>query len=468
MTNKELIADGILRSGDNKINVKVAYASRAALYADIPGNCNIAPGSEFEGLTIDVSGTSCEFGRCRLISAGGEKRYTGRLVFFEDVYDFQSLFFEKKIVNLDSLYSNLSLIFLQKENIKEEFIKYISGLTYDLRVYKNFFDEIDERYLNGDPESDDIVFHAVVKSEGAKFFDFFDGKLKELEQLIAGYSREENRTHGFFLRKQLWDIILCSEFLTHCNLKPRGYAGDSELMRMIYENDYRGTSTFGKLLYKYSLNHPGAAAVRCRKIMIPQYLKNVCDNLTGKSDEVVKFMSVACGPAYELSHLFTSPEDADKYQCTLLDQDHEALTEAEDNIISIEKKLGHKLKVRYIEDSVRTMLRTPDLAANWGQFHFIYSMGLFDYLIPTVAKAVIEKIYDLLLPGGELLIGNYHHDNASKWFMEYWHDWVLYYRSEDEFMELLAETDAVDVSVKFDETGTQMFLSAKKPLGAEK
>lgn len=468
MTSNELIADAILRSGDNIINVKVAYASRAALYADIPGNFNFAPGSEFEGLSINIDGTGCEFGRCRFISAGAEKRFTGRLVFLEDVYDFRSLFFEKKIVTLDSLYSNLSLIFLQKENIKEEFVRYISGLTYDLKVYKNFFDEIDERYLNGDPESDDIVFNAVVKSEGTKFFDFFDGKLKELEHLIAGYTREENRTHGFYLRKQLWDIILCSEFLTHCNLKPRGYAGDSELMRMIYENDYRGTSTFGKLLYKYSLDHPGAAAVRCRKIMIPQYLKTVCDNLAGISGEGVKFMSVACGPAYELSHVFTSPDDALKYQCTLLDQDHEALKEAEDNIISIEKNLGHKLKVRYIEDSVRTMLRTPDLPANWGRFNFIYSMGLFDYLIPTVAKAVIERIYDLLLPGGELLIGNYHHDNASKWFMEYWHDWVLYYRSEDEFMELLAETDAVEISVKFDDTGSQMFLSAKKPLKAEK
>jgi extracellular factor (EF) 3-hydroxypalmitic acid methyl ester biosynthesis protein len=238
-------------------------------------------------------------------------------------------------------------------------------------------------------------------------------------------------------------------------------------MRMIYENDYRGTSTFGKLLYKYSLDHPGAAAVRCRKIMIPLYLRDVCEKQSGHSGDEIKFMSIACGPAYELSHVFISPEDAARYQCTLLDQDREALKEAEDNIISIEKNLGSRLKVRYIEDSVRTMLRTPDLSANWGRFHFIYSMGLFDYLIPTVAKAVIEKIYDLLLPGGELLIGNYHHGNRSKWFMEYWHDWVLYYRSEDEFIELLADTDAVGISVKFDDTGSQMFLSAKKPLKAD-
>ncbi len=464
MTTEELIVDGVLESGNEMIDVKVAYASRVTLYVNIPGVCSITSDMELKGLTLVMNGINCEFGRCRLISSGGKKEFSGRLVFLDDVYDFNSLFFEKKIVTLDSLYSNLSLIFLQKENIKDIFIQYVAALTYDLKVYRNFFDEIDERYLKEDDEICAVIFSAVVKNEGAKFLEYFDEKLKELEKLISGFSREDHRIHGFYLRKQVWDVILCSEFLTHCNVKPRGYAGDSELMRMLYENAYRGQSTFGKLLYKYSLGHPASEAVRNRKIMIPKYFKNVCDTITVLPGEEVKFMSVACGPAYELSDIFKTAEDAEKYHCTLLDQDREALKEAEDNITNIEHNLACGIKVKYLEDSVRTMLRTPDLAANWGQFHFIYSMGLFDYLIPTVAKAVIEKIYELLLPGGQLLIGNYHLSNASKWFMEYWHDWVLYYRSEDEFKELLADTDAIEISVLFDDSRSQMFLSAKKPL----
>ncbi len=463
MNAEELVVDGILEYGNEKIEVKVAYASRVTLYVIIPGVCSIKSGMTIDGLTIVINGIVCQFGKCRLVPSDGKIEFSGRLVFIDEVYDFHSLFFESKIVSLDNLYNNLSLIFMQKENIKEIFIKYIADLTYDLKVYRNFFDEIDERYMKEDDEISNTVFAAVAKTEGVKFLEFFDSKLKDLENIISGFSREEHRIHGFYLRKQLWDVILCSEFLTHCNMKPRGYAGDSELMRMIYENDYRGASTFGKLLYKYSLEHPGSVAVRNRKILIPQYLKNVCDNMTTAQGSEIKFMSVACGPAYELSEIFTSPAEAGRYHCTLLDQDAEALKEADDNIKNIEDRLACGIKVSYLEDSVRTMLRTPDLAENWGQFHFIYSMGLFDYLIPTVAKAVIEKIYELLLPGGELLIGNYHHRNTSKWFMEYWHDWVLYYRSEDEFRELLADTDAVDISVIFDDSQSQMFLSAKKP-----
>lgn len=130
----------------------------------------------------------------------------------------------------------------------------------------------------------------------------------------------------------------------------------------------------------------------------------------------------------------------------------------------IEKGFNQTINAIYLQDSVRTMLRTPEVHKKWGQFHFIYSMGLFDYLTEPVAKAVIEKIYSLLEPGGKMLIGNYHVRNKSRWFMEYWLDWVLYYRTEEEMTDLLRDTDAASVSVIFEESGCQMFLSAQKPL----
>jgi hypothetical protein len=46
--------------------------------------------------------------------------------------------------------------------------------------------------------------------------------------------------------------------------------------------------------------------------------------------------------------------------------------------------------------------------------------------------------------------------------MEYWFDWVLYYRTEGELLELLGDDVAADLSVSFEESGTQMFLHVKK------
>ena len=139
-----------------------------------------------------------------------------------------------------------------------------------------------------------------------------------------------------------------------------------------------------------------------------------------------------------------------------------ALMEAAAFINEIEKSLDAKVSVDYLNKSVRTMLTTRQLKAEWGQFDFIYSMGLFDYLTPPVARAVIVKLYQLLKPGGQMLLGNFHASSPSRCYMEYWLDWVLYYRTEEEFADLLVNEPSAENKVFFEDTGVQMFLEVKK------
>ena len=92
-------------------------------------------------------------------------------------------------------------------------------------------------------------------------------------------------------------------------------------------------------------------------------------------------------------------------------------------------------------------------------------MGLFDYLTPPVASAVLGKLYQLLKPDGELVIGNFHVRNPSRYYMEYWLDWVLYYRNEDDFKNLIKKAPSADVTVASDDTGVQMFLQVRNTAG---
>ncbi len=108
------------------------------------------------------------------------------------------------------------------------------------------------------------------------------------------------------------------------------------------------------------------------------------------------------------------------------------------------------------------MLKTRQLEKMWGSFDYVYSMGLFDYLTHPVAKAVIGKLYQILNVGGEMAIGNFHVSNASRYYMEYWLDWVLYYRTEHEFLELIKNQPSAEANVIFEDTGCQMFLHVKK------
>jgi extracellular factor (EF) 3-hydroxypalmitic acid methyl ester biosynthesis protein len=89
-------------------------------------------------------------------------------------------------------------------------------------------------------------------------------------------------------------------------------------------------------------------------------------------------------------------------------------------------------------------------------------MGLFDYLTPPVAKAVIGKLYHILNVGGKMVISNFHICNASRYYMEYWLDWVLYYRTEQEFRDLLKSVNSAVTSIVFEDTGNQMFMQVKK------
>jgi extracellular factor (EF) 3-hydroxypalmitic acid methyl ester biosynthesis protein len=181
-----------------------------------------------------------------------------------------------------------------------------------------------------------------------------------------------------------------------------------------------------------------------------------------KSRKRITILSVACGPAYEIRDILLTPKDCDQYHFTLLDQDKNALHEAAELISEIEKSLNRNIKVDYINESVRYMLSTSELEKNWGRFDFIYSMGLFDYLTPPVAKSVIHKLFRLLEPGGELIIGNFHISNPSKIYMEYWLSWVLYHRKEEEFQQMIEDEPSAITDVLFEETGSQMFLNVKK------
>jgi len=251
-------------------------------------------------------------------------------------------------------------------------------------------------------------------------------------------------------------------FMARTNLKPRGYAGDSEMMSMIYSADYRGKTTFFKLLHKHPINQPAAQAVRNRRHAIAKIIREIKGRTREKDASTLKILSVACGPSKELEDALLTADDCRNLYLALLDQDASALLEAKETICQIEKKLNTKLEVDYLNESVRTLLALPHIEAKWGQFDFIYSMGLFDYLTPPAASMVLGKLYQLLKPGGEMVIGNFHVSNPNRYYMEYWLDWVLYYRTEEDFTNLLKGVSNAETKLFFEDNKVQMFLHVKR------
>jgi len=461
-TEVSLEEKAFLVRGTRQIPIIAECGSKYSLFFKYKENYDFAHSEEPVNLLIRNNGQSVELGPCRILPYPASNGYHGRLVFLRDVYDIKSLLKENKIVNLQSAVNDLPLIFARKEKIKPIFKFYVADLKFDLQVYKNCFDDLDEQYVEEPEDVRKAIQQAVINTEEDKFKQFLGKKLDELERIVSDFTKEEHQYHGFYFRKQLWNFILCCPIFARTNLKPRGYPGDSETMRMLYLNDYQGNSTFAKLFHKHGVEHPASQSVRNRIKLIANLLDEIGSSAGVSPQKKLDVLSVGSGPAFELGEVIKSAQDGDKYHFTLLDQDALAHSEAADLVNKIEESFECNLDVDYLKCSVRTMLFSRKLAQEIGQFDFIYSMGLFDYLAAPVAKAVLNNLFQLLKPGGKMVIGNFHISNPSKYYMEYWCDWALFHRTEEEFINMLENCESTKISVLFENTRSQMFLHVQK------
>jgi extracellular factor (EF) 3-hydroxypalmitic acid methyl ester biosynthesis protein len=466
---------------------EVSGARPLSLLVRFPADPPPADGAVVDEVLLRL-GTSLEsvpLGRCRFEAPGeaGDAQVR-RVVPIDRPIDCDELLRHGRLVSLDQAFDQLPLLLARKHSIHPAFERYTAGLVYDLRIYRSLFDDIDAGLAPESPATRAVIEATVLAGQGRRFLEFFDERLAALEAIVRPFTRQEHERHGFYFRRHVWDAILASPFLSRTNLRPRGYAGDSMMMQYLYEEAWLGESLFGKLMHRHPIASAAAQAVRNRRKMLVETITSA--RRDGRFDvghdggsapkpaghdggsapkppgSPLRFMSVACGPAWEVADLFATPGDCDAYECTLLDQDEEALGEAERRIEAVERLTGRRVRARYIRQSVRTMLRERDLPGALGRYHVVYSMGLFDYLTAPVAQAVLAKLYDLVEPGGRMIVGNFHVGNPTRWYMDYWMDWSLLYRTEEEMLALARDLPGAESSVSFEETASQMFLSVRK------
>ncbi|XDD51650.1 class I SAM-dependent methyltransferase [Leptospira sp. WS92.C1] len=457
----EQVIGGLLQSNGESINVEICGHTRYSFQIRLPHTPLHTVPFNAERFTIQLEGKEFELGKCRLVPTKGKDALTVEysVLLQDDIIDIVDLTGRSRLTVYDTGLFNLQLILNQKEKVSQRFKEYSSNLTFELNVYKQFFDDLNRQFLKEPELVQGHLHQMILDREGQSFIEFFDSKVKDLAEQTKHFSKDENEAHGFFFRKQVWDFILHSAFMVRTNLKPRGYAGDYEMMKMIYENENVGQTIFSQLLHSYPLQIPAAEAVRNRRRLIASQIRDAIQNHEGSD---FRAMSVACGPAEEIEEVFSEITEVGQVHFTLLDQDTEALRVATNTVNQLELERGLVINVRYINDSVRSMLRIRNLPEVWGRFDFIYSMGLFDYLTPPVARAVLSRMFEMLKPGGRLVVGNFHSDNPDRAFMEYWLDWVLYHRTEEEMLELGADLPGQS-RVFYEETGCQMFLEIQAP-----
>jgi extracellular factor (EF) 3-hydroxypalmitic acid methyl ester biosynthesis protein len=304
-------------------------------------------------------------------------------------------------------------------------------------------------------------FEATVVPVVANYIgELFKMAYPELEASLQGVTEEDLAVCISFFREQLKELIYQSPFSHRSIVRPLGYPGDYEMMNIIYRNESVGTSLFGKCLHAYWLDHAEAKAVRNRS----KYLYSVITrHIRAAAGAPIKISSIACGPCREVQMIIESAAETglDLSQCTfhLLDQDVNALKHAHVQLWEAVNKTNSPVKLNLVNRAIRNVI-----ARGWEErdFDLVYAAGVFDYFSDPVARMAAKMLYELLRPGGQLIIGNFNLTTPNQFGMRLALDWSLVYRSAETLEKLFGDLGG-SVSIEQEPEGVNLFCIIQKP-----
>jgi len=261
-------------------------------------------------------------------------------------------------------------------------------------------------------------------------------------------------------RRHLHALLMQAPSMHRAANKPFGYPGDYEVMRFIYEKPFEGSTLFAKAISLAFDQTRASCAVRHRKDLVKREVRRLIQS----KRRPVRVLAVACGPAQDLLELFSQPVELPApVEIVLFDQDKGALAYAYARLKPVIDPLQGRVKIVYLHDSIKRLLRDANLFAPFGVFDLVYSVGLFDYLRHSTAIGLARNLVARLGPGGRALIANMVPESPSRWYLEYHLDWFLNYRTREQLLEL-AERAAPGARLNLleEESGVNPFVEIQR------
>lgn len=266
--------------------------------------------------------------------------------------------------------------------------------------------------------------------------------------------------------KRFTERVLMSEFMEgpiwrRSFEKPLGYPGDFQIMNYLYDWDWEGETPYGKLLHRLGLE--AARCVCTRMEIVKDTIAEMA--LARRGQEETRVISLGCGSAREVQRYLEAPaEDGSKISFTLIDQEPKALEYAYNACHPYLIGDAAPASMQCLNLSFMQIVRDRQALAHLPKQHFIYTVGLIDYLSPKLSSALIAKLYEKLEPGGLLVVGNMSDSiSGCMWTTEFITDWRLIHRSEAEMRALADDLPTKMVWTKTDSTGDVYLLFIAKP-----
>jgi extracellular factor (EF) 3-hydroxypalmitic acid methyl ester biosynthesis protein len=344
--------------------------------------------------------------------------------------------------------------------IAPEFKAWVSDVRGYLEVTREFLVGEEKKLASDDQLTREQTTQQYMDELLPRFLqDLFELR-DQLNRLVQHLSESEHEVYRAYFRLHVLGLIFESPLLRRSFEKPLGYAGDYEMMNMLYRDHAEGATLFGKALNVYAASE-GAARANINRI---EFLgEKIRALVASRPQGRVRLASVGCGPAQEIAALLRNhPQLGRHLDVALIDQEERSIVYCERTLAPL--ALGTGARIQFIRESVRHLLTSKQLAQALGERELIYSAGLFDYLSERSFHALLSVLWDAVAPGGALAVGNVALQNPSRWMMEYWCDWYLNHRSpEDLLRQAGALTPApIATNVESEPTGYNLFLVLRR------
>lgn len=303
-----------------------------------------------------------------------------------------------------------------------------------------------------------------------EFGPIFQRLIIDLNESIKGTSEDELRNYAVYIKECLGDLLFKSPLWDRAYRKPFGYSGDFVIMQISYWDNYRGDNFFGKLLTKAGIMMSAPTATRTRADLVKGYITKT---VTESTSQPVDVLSIACGPAKEVNEfLKESYPKGRKINFYLIDQDKHALDCCHKGLSEhyfSESDVRNNVAFKFINASIRLILKDENFTSNLGKMDLIYTVGLFDYLPLDVSQRLTQRLFGMLKPDGRLLIGNLVRACTSKAIFDLALDWPMFYRSQEELLQFLQplstinnEEQPFEALIDSEQTGVNLFLNVKR------
>jgi extracellular factor (EF) 3-hydroxypalmitic acid methyl ester biosynthesis protein len=255
------------------------------------------------------------------------------------------------------------------------------------------------------------------------------------------------------LRHPLRELIHQDPFTSRAFSKPRGYAGDAKLLDFIYGREEgwpipEGTTEIGRKLFQFTTSSSACEAVRARRGFVADLVDKV-------AEEVHKPHILAIAAGHLREALLCSTIRRKRFgRFVALDSDPLSLEE-------VARSYGAH-GVEAFQASIRQLLFGR---LKLGMHDLVYATGLYDYLELPAAQRLTASLFQLLKPGGRLVVANFLPGILDLGYMETYMAWKLIFRTRQQMLEIAEEialADLRDIHIFAEDNQNIIFLQVTK------